>query len=584
MGTVKAYARTMGTKDEEMSIIRCPYVETMKDLVIPDVSYPAFILECLRKNQKLLADRVAAVDVLKNKTLLYKDIEPIAIRFASALTKKGFKKGDVFFYSTYNAALLYGIQIGVWLCGGCVRGCFQREDPREMGRQMADTKSRFILCDPETLELVKEAAKGLDWPVNYFSIDGDVDGASPVEDMAFNDDGSAYDKDITINPAQDIVFIPSTNGSTGNPKGALHTHRSLIAVAVSMGAPIDLESEKIPHVTLLAVIGNFNVGPILLVLNTLMLGRTFVTSHTFEKESFFKQLEIYKPNALVLFPYLANIISRSPDFESIDVSFVRAISVGGSVVDTATVENLSASFPSAKINVMYGMTEALLISSNNYGVHHKILRDPDKAKMFDMKILKVDGQSHVSSGPLLPLVEAKVVDVENGNALERGSKGRILVRSPYIMKGYLRSNEIQGNQSTVDADGWLDTGDFGFITEDGHVFVIDRLKLIFKYLMHQISPADIEKVIQEHPSVQSVGVVGVPNPETTSAARAYIVIKPECTLTDEEIKKHVADKTPSYKHLHGGVRFTDKLPVTRGGKLDRATLIAEAIKETKKSS
>ncbi|XP_046395108.1 luciferin 4-monooxygenase-like [Ischnura elegans] len=149
------------------------------------------------------------------------------------------------------------------------------------------------------------------------------------------------------------------------------------------------------------------------------------------------------------------------------------------------------------------------------------------------------------------------------------------------MKGYINFSNKEGFRSVVDEDGWLDTGDLGFFDNDDHLYVIERLNMIFKYLMHQVSPVDIEGVILQHPSVQSVGVVGVPNPETTSAARAYVVIKPGCRVTEEEIKAIVADNMPFYKHLHGGVVFMDKLPESRGGKVDKPALLKQAIREKK---
>ncbi|XP_071453195.1 uncharacterized protein [Hetaerina americana] len=574
----------MEGREEDPHAIKSPLADVLKGVVLPKVPYTTFIFDNLRKNKKILGDRAVAVDIRRNQSLLFKDVEPMAIRFASALTKRGFEKGEVFFYITYNAALLYALHFGVWLCGGAVRGCFQEEDVAEVERQMKDSKSRFILCEPETSELAMMAASRLGWPVNYFSIDGDVNGASPVEEMALKDDGSAYKKDIPISPEEDILFIPCTNGSTGLPKGAKHTHYNLVAQGVSVGAPVDLEREDLQSETTLSIIGNFNVGPFLMIQISLMFGHTFISGSRFEKDIFFKMIEYHKPDTLVLFPYLANVISLSPELKNKNLSFIKKITLGGSVIDTSILGNLSKCFPNAIINTIYGMTETLLISSNGIGVHYKILRDPEKEALLKLKVLEMDKESHISCGPLLPLVEAKVVDVESGTSLERGSKGRILVRSPFIMAGYTTSgcNQDQ-NPLPVDEHGWFDTGDFGFISEDGQVYVIDRLKLIFKYLMHQVSPADIERVILRHPSVQSVGVVGLPNPETTSAAKAYIVIKPGCSATEEEIKKLVADSTPFYKHLHKGVVFTDKLPETRGGKLDRAALMKQAIREMKAS-
>ncbi|XP_046395800.1 4-coumarate--CoA ligase-like 1 [Ischnura elegans] len=222
-------------------VFRSPFAALAEEIVIPDVSYPQFLFQCIRKNMKVLQDRVAVVDAVRDQCLMFKEVEPLAKQFASALTKKGFGKGEVFFYVTYNAALLYALQLGVQLCGGATRGCFQKEESGELEKQMRETKSRFILCEPETAELVKMVSGRLGWPVILFSIDGAVEGATAVEEMAYEDDGSAYDGNVIIDPDEDVLFIASTSGSTGHPKGVLHTHRNMVALLASAGAPIDLE-------------------------------------------------------------------------------------------------------------------------------------------------------------------------------------------------------------------------------------------------------------------------------------------------------------------------------------------------------
>ncbi|XP_046394661.1 4-coumarate--CoA ligase CCL1-like [Ischnura elegans] len=558
---------------EDSLIVRSPFADLGKDLDVPNIPYPHFLFDCLRMNKKVLEDRVALMDALRKQTIMYKDIEPMAIRFASALTKRGFQKGDVFFYITYNSALLFVLQLGVELCGGAIRGCFQREEPGEVERQMRETKTRFILCEPETEKLVKMAAGNLDWPVNYFSIDGNVNGASPVEEMAYKDDGSAYNREIAINPEEDIMFIPSTGGSTGIPKGVLHTHRNVVTMQVGIGAPFDLERVNWKIRTVLAVFGNFSVASTLAVQNALIFGDTLIIISIFDMDTYFKFFDHYKPSYIALYVYLANILIKSPELESREVSFVENILLGGSVSNPSMVNAVRKKFPHAKIDAMYGMTETLIISSNIYGQHYTVVMDPEKEALCQNKVLTIDGESYVSNGVLVSMVEAKIVDLDNGKALGRHAKGRLLVRSPLIMKGYLVPSEKQGIVSKRDENGWFDTGDLGFFDEDGHLYIIERINMIFKYFMHMVSPADVEEIILQHPCVQSVGVVGVPNPETTSAAWAYVVIKPGKSVTEEEIKQHVAENMPFYKHLHGGVVFMDKLPESRAGKIDRAALL-----------
>lgn len=565
-------------QDESSGIVYSPFKEVAKNLVVPDVSLPTFVFRSIKLNEKILGDKPVLIDAVSGQVILFKEVEPLARRFASALARIGFQKGDVLYYMTYNAALLYVLNFGVWLCGGAIRGCYQKEEKEEIERQMKETKCRFVLCESETAPVVKWITERLGWPVKLLSIDGEVEGAMAVEDMVYKDDGCGMTEEVQINAKEDIVCIPSTNGSTGLPKGTLHTHHNIVGLLAEIGAPLDLEKFPSSLSTILSVMGNFNVGPFLSFHIAVIFGHTFISISKFDVTSFFKYIEKYKPNVIFLFPYLANWFARCQELDKLDLSCVKEITCGGSVVDKAVLTILNERLPEVKISVLYGMTETLLVSSVSFGQYFL------PGKSCKLKVQQIEDEHYVSCGPLLPFVEGKIVDIETGKVLGRKSKGKLLVRTPLVMKGYLKGPEGKGYASGVDEDGWLDTGDVGFFDEEGHLYIIDRLKSIFKYHMHQVSPAEIERVIGEHPSVLSVGVVGVPDPNTTSVARAYVIVKPGHSVTEDAIKKHVEERTVSYKHLHGGVVFVDKLPQTRGGKLDRTTLLKRAIQEMKSSS
>ncbi|KAG8233936.1 hypothetical protein J437_LFUL005142 [Ladona fulva] len=173
---------------EDENIVKSPFAELAKQITFPEISLAKFIFQALKLNEKWNGDTPALIDAVQNKAILFKEIEPLSRKFATSLSKLGFQKGDVLYYVTYNASLLYVLQFGVWLCGGAVRGCFQTEEKEELERQMHETKCCFILCDSETASTVKWAVERLDWPTQLMSIDGEVEGAKPVEDMVYKDD------------------------------------------------------------------------------------------------------------------------------------------------------------------------------------------------------------------------------------------------------------------------------------------------------------------------------------------------------------------------------------------------------------
>lgn len=141
-----------------------------------------------------------------------------------------------------------------------------------------------------------------------------------------------------------------------------------------------------------------------------------------------------------------------------------------------------------------------------------------------------------SSGLLIPNTRAKIVNPENGRVVGIKQSGEIWVKGPQVMKGYHKKPEATRN--TMTPDGWLKTGDIGYIDEDGYVFVIDRIKELIKYKGFQVAPAELESLILNHPKVLDVGVIGIPDERAGELPKAYIV-KKDPSLKDEEIHNYV---------------------------------------------
>lgn len=138
-----------------------------------------------------------------------------------------------------------------------------------------------------------------------------------------------------------------------------------------------------------------------------------------------------------------------------------------------------------------------------------------------------------------------------------------------MMTHYL--NNPKATEETLDEDGWMKTGDIAVVTEDGYFSIVDRIKEIIKVKELQVSPAEIENILMKHPAVAEAGVVGVPHPKTGECPRAYVSLK-DSNVTEEELKKLVADSLADYKQLTGGVVFIDDLPKSHAGKILRKDL------------
>ncbi|CAB3360092.1 Hypothetical predicted protein [Cloeon dipterum] len=414
---------------------------------VPEVSIGQYILESLHSNSRLNSSKPWVIDAHTGVTVLFSQIEPYSKKIASGLARLGFCK-DVLHFVTYETAQLYLVQIAVWRLGGAVRGCYQSENTDEYVRQLKETGARFILVDDDTEECLQNATALLDWPVIFLSFtDLSKQNIVSIQNL-LEDDGSAFPSYVDIDCRNDTILIPNTSGSTGVPKGVLHTHYSMIAFNHH---PKALEHLNFDFMTPMS---NYAMGSYVVSIASLLRGSTIIHLGKFHRDNYVSNMLKYK---------------------------------------------------------VYASTETLDISNT-------LLDDSPEKLVY----VQHNGQLCLSSGKLLPYVEAKIVDINSGVRLGGNEIGEICIRSPYLTKGYLSAESTTGVHSIKDKLGWLHTGDVGFFDTAGRIFVTERLGFMFKYFMFMVSPTEIEAVLQEHPGVQSVGVVGVPNEETGYLAKAFV--------------------------------------------------------------
>ncbi|HEX8929733.1 MAG TPA: AMP-binding protein, partial [Actinomycetota bacterium] len=184
-----------------------------------------------------------------------------------------------------------------------------------------------------------------------------------------------------------------------------------------------------------------------------------------------------------------------------------------------------------------------------------------------------------SVGRVMPGTELRVADPETGHDLGAGERGELLVRGPQVMAGYLRRPEATA--ATIDADGWLRTGDLGFVDTDGNVFVADRLKELIKVSAYQVAPAELEALLLTHPAVTDAAVIGRPDAAHGEVPVAVVVCR--VPVDEAELLAFVAERVTPYKRLRA-VRFAESLPRTPSGKLLRRALRDQVLAAATTSS
>lgn len=346
------------------------------------------------------------------------------------------------------------------------------------------------------------------------------------------------------NPHTDLscpLLIVYTSGTTGRPKGAVLRQEALLWNGVMSQHMHGLTSDD--HV--LTVLPFFHVGGLNIQTTPALHHGATVTIHArFTPDSTLATIAHERPTLTVLVPATIQAVSEHPAWATTDLSCLKAVSTGSSIVPP----HLIARFTDRGIPVLqvYGSTETCPISIYT----------------------RLGGEARIGSTGLPGLCcEAMVVD-DNGNEAAADTAGEIVVRGPNVFYEYW------GNEAaTRDAlhDGWYRTGDIGTRDADGYFRVHDRKKNMIISGGENVYPAEIERVILEHPDVADVGVIGVADPKWQEVPVAYVVLRPDCDCTAEILKAHVATQLARFKHPRDIVFVTD-LPRTALGKVQHFKL------------
>ena len=300
--------------------------------------------------------------------------------------------------------------------------------------------------------------------------------------------------------------------------------------------------------TVVAVAPFFHtLGFTILLCQPLAHGSTVVSLPRFELEGFLGAIQSHRATASIVVPPIALALARHPMVEDYDLSSLRFLGCGAAPL-SAELEQECADRLGCPVQQGYGMTESTA------GIAISSMVEPERNRR---------GQA----GVLLPGIEARVVDPESG--ADRGSEGtgELWLRGPQLMRGY--RNQPEATAATIDAEGWLHSGDIGRIDPEGRVFVTDRLKELIKYKGFQVAPAELEGLIETHPAVADVAVVGAPDEEAGEIPVAFIVAREE--ITDAELLAWVGERVAPHKRIRR-VERVGVIPRSPSGKILRREL------------
>src|ERR1700694_3764296 len=343
---------------------------------IPDTPLVPFVLH--RASE--LGDKPALIDGLTGRQLTYGALDDGVRRVAPALRRRGFKKRDVFAIFSPNLIEYPIAFFAVASLGGAVTTVNSLYTARELGDQLRNSGARFLLTVPAFMDRAKEAVK--DSAVEEIFVFGTADGATPFSEPLAQPPG---DFTVEINPAEDLVALPYSSGTTGVAKGVMLTHRNLVANVVQAGAVIQNgEDEKI-----IVVLPFYHIYGMTVIMNlALYAGATVVTMPRFDLEAFLRVLQDHRVSRAYIAPPIVVALAKHPMVDQCDLSSVTTVFSGAAPLDEALAAACGRRL-NCKVNQGYGMTEASPVT-------HAVRNDVEWTKVG-------------SIGPVIPGTECQVV-------------------------------------------------------------------------------------------------------------------------------------------------------------------------------
>lgn len=528
-----------------------PWLKYYDKGVRPVIEYPDLIMpDYVEKSAKNFPNKTAMI--FDGVEITYKTFAGMVAKFATALSNLGVKKGDRVALMTPNFPY-YAVGFNAILkLGAIVVQVNPMYVERELQYILNDSEAEVIIAYDALYPVIKNVKDATSLKhVILFSLGkpaGTEDGQCLNAGKLMQDSPPSPPR-VNIDVVNDVAVLQYTGGTTGIPKGAMLTHRNIVANALHMTEWFN--ECKYGQKKVLSVLPFFHVYGLTCALNfPIVNASTMIILPKFEVQQVMETIKKYRPTAFPGVPTMYIAINNFPNARDYGIDSIKAC-ISGSAPLPVEVQKKFEELTGGFLVEGYGLSESSPITHCN----------------------PIYGKRRVGSiGLPFPDTEAKVVDLETGEKeLPPGEKGELIVKGPQCMKGYWN---MPGETARVLRNGWLYTGDIAKMDEDGYFYIVDRKKDMIVAGGFNIYPREIEEVLFEHPKVKEAVVVGIPDPYRGETVKAYIVLKEGESLTEEEIVDYCRGKLAKFK-VPKKIEFRKQLPKTTVGKVLRRRLREE---------
>lgn len=511
-------------------------------LDIPEIPYDHLLRTAAEHNPEQIAI------IYHDLTLTYREVVSMVNCTANGLYELGLRKGDHINLFLANRPEYIITFIAAASIGVVISPINPSYKEREVIYQLGNSEANAILVQQELAPILKQALAQAEFPhLKHIIVTGDsipeaLPQAIPYATM-LRRSSPRRPPHVDIS-SDDLLALPYSSGTTGLPKGTMLTHRNLVSNNLQFCNAMGINRTDVA----LLFLPFYHIYGVMLTGSFLACGGTQVIMERFDLLQSLELCEKHQINFYFAVPPIIIALANTP----VDLSKLKTVRYIFSGAAPLAIDPARRLQEKTACNVIqgYGLTEASPLT-------HSQARDHELVRLG-------------SIGFPTHNTEQKFVDLETGTReLPQGEQGELLVRGPQVMQGYWHAPEETAH--ALQEDGWLHTGDVGYIDEDGYTYLVDRKKEMIKYHGFGIAPAEIEALLLEHSGIIDSAVIGIPDDEAGQLIKGIVVLKPGVTLTTEDVLTFANGKLAGYKRIHF-IEFIDSIPKTASGKILRRDL------------
>ena len=469
-------------------------------------------------------------------------------RLANALIGLGVKKEDRIGILQVNCHQYIETYFAAAKIGAILVPLNFRAKADELSYMLANAETKLLFVGARYLDMTDRMLPDLPSVQHCISLDEKAEGRQAYENLI----RSASSEEVFVEiDDEDITILMYTAGTTGRPKGVPLKHSGFVSYILDSVDPADPDIEEKNLLT----VPLYHIAGIQAMLAAVYGGRTLVLMSQFEVKEWLESVQTERANRAMLVPTMLKWIIDDPEFSKYDLSSLKVITYGAAPMPYEVIKRAIELLPSARFINAFGQTETAS-TITFLGPEDHIIEGSEEEREKKLKRLTS------SIGKPLPDVQVQIVDPE-GNEMPIGEVGEIMAKGPRIMAGYWKDEEKTAQVMT--ADGWLRTGDTGYMDEEGYIYLAGRADDLIIRGGENISPKEVEDALYSHPKIEDAAVIGIPDPEWGQECRAVVVLKEGQNATEEEIIEHcrclAGFKRPK------SIVFIDELPLNQVGKV-----------------